>query len=141
MFFSVLSGEVKAMVGLVFLLIFLTVCDGGKEKAEMKKLPLSSSSHPEALAVKRENVSTIAKFLTEPELGTSWYDPSGPSPTFLSDQSNGTSYSARLGSDALLDCRVTSLERDLVSWCKKDKYLPVLLTVGFKPHSAENRKI
>ena len=52
----------------------------------------------------------------EPELGTSWYDPAGPTPNFVSGQSNGTTYTARLGEDALLDCRVTSLEKDLVSW-------------------------
>ena len=49
-------------------------------------------------------------------MGTSWYDPAGPTPNFVSGQTNGTTYSARLGADALLDCRVTSLERDLVSW-------------------------
>ena len=49
-------------------------------------------------------------------MGTSWYDPGGPTPNFVSGQTNGTTYSARLGDDALLDCRVTSLERDLVSW-------------------------
>ena len=52
-------------------------------------------------------------------MGTSWYDPAGPTPTFLSGQSNGTTYSARLGADALLDCKVTSLERDLVSWFRE----------------------
>jgi hypothetical protein len=47
----------------------------------------------------------------------------------------------RLGDDALLNCKVTSLEKDLVSWLRKDPEtgIPVVLTVGFVPHSAENR--
>ena len=52
-------------------------------------------------------------------MGTSWYDPGGPTPNFVSGQTNGTTYTARLGEDALLDCRVTSLERDLVSWFRE----------------------
>ena len=80
----------------------------------------------------------------EPQLGTSWYHPSGPTPTFLSNQANGSRYTSRLGDDALLSCKVTSLERDLVSWVRRDEttgHIPVVLTVGFKPHSSENRFI
>ena len=63
----------------------------------------------------------------------------------MRDQSNGTKYYARLGADALLNCKVTSLEQDLVSWFRRDAHdpaaMPVVLTVGFRPHSAENRFI
>ncbi len=100
------------------------------------------------------------------------YDPSGPTPNFLRGQENGTESQAQLGSDALLDCRVTALEENLVSWIfvqeersreddiehdngessstlstrhhhrrRKKKPNLVVLTVGFKPHSAENRFI
>ena len=60
-------------------------------------------------------------------MGTSWYDPAGPTPNFVSGQTNGTTYSARLGDDALLDCKVTSLERDLVSWFRGAAAMPECL--------------
>lgn len=95
----------------------------------------------EPLAV-RSNVSSLTKFLHEPQLGTSWYNPNGPTPTFFPDQKNGTVYHTRLGAEVLLNCKVTSLEKDLVSWIRKDEGLmPVVLTVGFRPHSTENRFI
>lgn len=62
------------------------------------------------------NVSSLEKFLKEPELGTSWYNPAGPTPTFGVEQKNGTLYRSRLGRDAVMSCKVTALERDLVSW-------------------------
>jgi hypothetical protein len=36
---------------------------------------------------------------------------------------------------------VTAVERDLVSWFRVDGDFPVILTVGFKPHSADGRAI
>jgi len=61
--------------------------------------------------------------------------------SFQADQKNGTVYEARLGDDALLDCQVTAVERDLVSWFRIDGEFPVILTVGFKPHSSDGRAI
>ena len=93
----------------------------------------------------RTQKSSIAKFLLEPELGQSWYNKNGPTPTFHDGQTNGTTYNALLGSDAYLDCQVTALEKDLVSWLKVASsssgfQFPVLLTVGFRPpHASENR--
>lgn len=86
-------------------------------------------------------ISSLTKFLQEPQLGTSWYSPGGPRPTFMGDQSNGTVYRSRLGDDGLLSCRVSALELNLVSWFKLDEFsrLPVLLTVGFQPHLADDR--
>ncbi|XP_059091531.1 uncharacterized protein LOC131887057 [Tigriopus californicus] len=110
--------------------------DGSGEKDD--RLPENPS---EPLAV-RSNGSSLTKFLHEPQLGTSWYNPNGPTPTFFPDQKNGTVYHTRLGAEVLLNCKVTSLERDLVSWIRKDEGLmPVVLTVGFRPHSSENRFI
>ena len=88
--------------------------------------------------------SSIAKFLQEPELGQSWYNRNGPTPTFTDSQINGTVYQARLGSNVFLDCQVTALEKDLVSWLKTETSpgfrLPILLTVGFRPpYASENR--
>lgn len=60
---------------------------------------------------------------------------------YQADQKNGTIYEARLGDDALLDCQVTAVERDLVSWFRIDGEFPVILTVGFKPHSSDGRAI
>ncbi len=57
------------------------------------------------------------------------------------DQKNGTIYEARIGDDALLDCQVTAVERDLVSWFGIDGEFPVILTVGFRPHSSDGRAI
>ena len=34
---------------------------------------------------------------------------------------------------------MTAVERDLVSWFKVDGDFPVILTVGFTPHSADGR--
>ena len=79
----------------------------------------------------------------EPALGTSWYSKSGPTPTFAEDQKNGTAFMSMLGSDALLDCQVTAVEQDLVSWFKVPAVgvrIPMLLTVGFRPaFSKEDR--
>ena len=109
---------------------------------------------PAMVQVSRETVeekarapkSSIAKFLLEPELGQSWYNKNGPTPTFHDGQTNGTTYEALLGSDVFLDCQVTALEKDLVSWLRVESSsssgfsLPVLLTVGFRPpHASENR--
>ena len=107
---------------------------------------------PAMIQMSRESVeennqapkSSIAKFLLEPELGQSWYNKNGPTPTFHDSQTNGTTYQARLGSDVFLDCQVTAVEKDLVSWLKLESSsgfsLPVLLTVGFRPpHASENR--
>ena len=109
---------------------------------------------PAMVQVSRESVeekarapkSSIAKFLLEPELGQSWYNKNGPTPTFHDGQTNGTTYEALLGSDVFLDCQVTALEKDLVSWLRVESSsgsgfsLPVLLTVGFRPpHASENR--
>ncbi len=116
-----------------FVVLFL-LCVAGKEGGE--------SDDPKALPAKQSNStsSSLAKFLEEPKLGTSWYDPRGPTPNFVANQTNGTSYATRLGGDALLDCRVTALEEDLVSWSRLERGgVPVVLTVGFRPHSAENR--
>ncbi len=66
-------------------------------------LPEKKKDAFEALAL--TNVSSIAKFLQEPKLGTSWFNPAGPTPNFVAGQKNGTVYRARLGSDALLSCR------------------------------------
>ena len=44
--------------------------------------------------------SSIAKFLQEPALGTSWFSKSGPTPTFHENQKNGsafTRYALQLG--------------------------------------------
>ena len=35
--------------------------------------------------------------------------------------------------------QVTAVERDLVSWFKVDTDFPVILTVGFIPHSNDGR--
>ena len=107
---------------------------------------------PAMIQMSRESVeeknrvpkSSIAKFLLEPELGQSWYNKNGPTPTFHDTQINGTTYQARLGSVVFLDCQVTAVEKDLVSWLKLENSagfsLPVLLTVGFRPpHASENR--
>ena len=83
------------------------------------KTNVISDSLVRALAMQQHaNVSSLEKFLQEPQLGTSWYNPAGPEPTFSAGQTNGSAYEARLGSDALLHCRVTALERDLVTWIK-----------------------
>jgi hypothetical protein len=60
---------------------------------------------------------------------------------FQADQRNGTVYEFRIGDDAMLDCQVTAVERDLVSWFRVDGDFPVILTVGFTPHSADGRAI
>ena len=123
-------------------LVFL-LCLQGQEGSQTRHAN-SKKSDPFLTALARKsNVSSLAKFLTEPQLGTSWYNPDGPTPNFMSEEMNGTVYRSRLGEDALLSCRVTSLERDLVSWFRRDSedQLPVVLTVGFKPHSSENRFI
>ena len=88
--------------------------------------------------------SSIAKFLEEPELGQSWYNRNGPTPTFHDSQRNGTTYNTRLGASVFLNCQVTALEKDLVSWFKAGSSsgmsLPTLLTVGFRPpYASENR--
>ena len=88
--------------------------------------------------------SSIAKFLEEPELGQSWYNRNGPTPTFDDSQRNGTTYNTRLGASVFLNCQVTALEKDLVSWFKAGSSsgmsLPTLLTVGFRPpYASENR--
>ena len=108
---------------------------------------------PALVQISRESVeenarapkSSIAKFLLEPELGQSWYNKNGPTPTFHEGQTNGTTYEALLGANVFLDCQVTALEKDLVSWLKVASSasgftFPVLLTVGFRPpHASENR--
>ncbi len=50
---------------------------------------------------------SLNQFFQEPKLGTTWYNPDGPTPTFAQEQKNGTTYTARLGSDILLSCIVS----------------------------------
>ena len=53
--------------------------------------------------------SGLADFFQEPKLGTTWYNPNGPTPTFDMKQTNQTVYEARLGSDAFMGCKVSLL--------------------------------
>ena len=48
----------------------------------------------------------LAEFFQEPKLGTSWYNPSGPEPTFDMAQANGTVYTSQLGADVFMSCKV-----------------------------------
>ena len=49
---------------------------------------------------------SLADFFQEPKLGTSWYNPSGPTPAFDMNQKNGTVYVSRLGTDLFMSCMV-----------------------------------
>lgn len=51
--------------------------------------------------------SSLSDFFQEPKLGTSWYNPNGPTPSFDMAQKNGTSYLSRLGADVLMSCQVS----------------------------------
>lgn len=48
----------------------------------------------------------LAEFFQEPKLGTSWYNPNGPEPTFDMAQANGTIYTSQLGADVFMSCKV-----------------------------------
>ena len=65
--------------------------------------------------------SGLADFFQEPKLGTTWYNPNGPTPTFDMKQTNQTVYEARLGSDAFMGCKV-SLLNIITVWYEK-KYI------------------
>ena len=56
---------------------------------------------------KTHSGSGLADFFQEPKLGTTWYNPNGPTPTFDMKQENGTVYDTRLGSDAFISCKVS----------------------------------
>ncbi|XP_071749137.1 uncharacterized protein [Lepeophtheirus salmonis] len=124
-------------------LLFISMLSSSQTQTEENYINtgLNKSNHSiKTLALKKSNRSRVSltKFFQEPELGETWYSPYGPVPVFPPEQKNGTIYSAQLGSTVLLDCQVTALERDLVSWFRKDTEF-TLLTVGFEPHSSENR--
>ena len=51
--------------------------------------------------------SGLADFFQEPKLGTTWYNPNGPTPTFDMKQENATVFNARLGSEAFMSCKVS----------------------------------
>lgn len=124
-------------------------------KARPRSLPVSLPlTAPDGLEISKgkkpeKTESVLLKFLKEPELGTSWYNRKGPTPTFHDDQINGTVFASVLGDDVLLDCKVTAVEEDLVSWfwlsesfqeAEIPEALPVLLTVGFRPpYAGEDR--
>jgi hypothetical protein len=66
------------------------------------ELPLSSRLTNQKAAklkslsrMRGSNESSLAKFLREPQLGKSWYDPAGPTPTFFKNQRNGSHYISR----------------------------------------------
>eukprot|EP00095_Tigriopus_kingsejongensis_P008541 snap_masked-scaffold81_size397536-processed-gene-2.12 protein:Tk08541 transcript:snap_masked-scaffold81_size397536-processed-gene-2.12-mRNA-1 annotation:"GI21707" len=129
-----------------WIILVLAPVNGEWDEDKSRATPLERNSrvpgNPWEPLPLRSNVSSLTKFLQEPQLGTSWYNPNGPTPTFFPDQRNGTVYHTRLGAEVLLNCKVTSLEKDLVSWIRRDKgQMPVVLTVGFRPHSSENRFI
>ena len=65
--------------------------------------------------------SGLADFFQEPKLGTTWYNPNGPTPTFDMKQTNQTVYEARLGSDAFMGCKV-SLLNIIIVWYEKKVY-------------------
>jgi len=74
-------------------------------------------------------------------MGRTWFSSQGPSPVFTDNQVNGSRVTARLGAEALLACRVTALQDQLVSWFSiavPDLSL-TLLTVGFQTYSADSR--
>jgi len=91
----------------------------------------------------------LGDFLQEPKLAGSWYSQKGPVPMFSSTQENGTRVAVQLGFDAILDCEVTAVEKDLVSWflvipsAPSPSSTPVhslsLLTVGFQTYSSDYR--
>ena len=54
--------------------------------------------------------SGLAEFFQEPKLGTSWYNPSGPEPTFDMTQANGTVYTSQLGGDVFMSCKVSKID-------------------------------
>lgn len=71
------------MLSLPRMFLLMSIMVGG----QISVLPTRSKKEPLEWP---KNESSLAKFLREPELGKSWYDPAGPTPTFFRDQRNGT---------------------------------------------------
>lgn len=125
---------------LIVLLVIASFCDGDGRKGDVTPQSPSTVVNEMDSNKKKDKVSSLAKFFQEPQLGQSWYNPHGPTPTFAMEQTNGTVYTTRLGTNVLFDCKVTAVEQNLVSWFRRDHAsLPVLLTVGFHTHSVDNR--
>lgn len=62
---------------------------------------------PKGQRPQNQTKDSLVGFFQEPKLGTSWYNPSGPEPTFDMEQKNGTSYLSRLGADIYMSCKVS----------------------------------
>ena len=80
----------------LFLILLCRIVADGKKSSVMQP----EQKRPE---------SSLADFFQEPKLGTSWYNPSGPTPTFDMEQENGTVYLSRLGADVFMSCMVSML--------------------------------
>ena len=65
-------------------------------------------TRPESKRDQTNTESGLAEFFQEPKLGTSWYNPNGPEPTFAMEQANGTVYTSQLGGDVFMSCKVIS---------------------------------
>ena len=72
--------------------------------------PASPVSSPQSHKNDKAQYSSsgLADFFQEPKLGTTWYNPNGPTPTFDMKQENASVYNARLGSDTFMSCQVKS---------------------------------